>query len=336
MPSKATLRVLAVVCATFAASASAIAAHATAPGKNGRIAFNRYRYRDDVLWSEVFVANADGSDERKITHAPKGYQDNDPDWSPDGSRIVFGRCAPNEGRCAIWSVKADGTEPKRLSPPCLPGAPPSPRCVDDTGSAYSPDGRSIAFSRFEGRGPSAVIVGDAQFRHLRRVAVGTEPTWSPNGKQLAFARFNDPGTGREPVNGRAIFVVDADGTHLRRLTAWRLKAGDRPDWSPDGTRILFRTMPNGEGDYGGGNVYTIRPDGSGLRQLTHFPPTVRVLQTGSYSPDGASILFMTTAGATRCLGLLPDVFVMSADGTDVRPVTRSCNWDGSPDWGPRP
>jgi Tol biopolymer transport system component len=314
--------------------ALAVVANATAPGKDGRIAFNRYRYRDDVLWSEIFVANSDGSGERKITDAPKGYQDSYPDWSRDGSRIVFVRCAPNEGRCAIWSVKADGTGQRRLSPPCPRGAPPSPQCVDDSGPAYSPDGRRIAFSRFSSQGSSVVMIGDLQLKHLRRVAIGTDPTWSPNGKQLAFARFNDPGTGRKPVDGRAIFVVNADGTHLRRLTAWRLKAGDRSDWSPDGTRILFRTMPNGEGDYGKGNIYTIRPDGSGLRQLTHFPASVRVLQTGSYSPDGASILFMTTAGATRGLGLLPDVFVMTADGTDIRPVTRSRNWDGSPDWGP--
>lgn len=84
-----------------------------------------------------------------------------------------------------------------------------------------------------------------------------------------------------------------------------------------------------------GNLYVIRPDGTDLRQLTHFPPTVRILRSGSYSPDGNSIVFATTAGATRALGVLPDLFVMSADGTDIRPLTRSPNWDGSPDWGPR-
>jgi hypothetical protein len=90
------------------------------------------------------------------------------------------------------------------------------------------------------------------------------------------------------------------------------------------------------GDFRQGNLYTVRPDGTRLRQLTHFASSVRVLQTGSYSPDVASIIFATTAGATRGLGLLPDVFVMRADGTDIRPVTRSRNWDGSPDWGRDP
>jgi hypothetical protein len=57
---------------------------------------------------------------------------------------------------------------------------------------------------------------------------------------------------------------------------------------------------------------------------------------GARRPFAGRLLTPVTASATRCLGLLPDVFVMSADGTDIRPVTRSCNWDGSPDWGPRP
>jgi TolB protein len=334
MSRRATFTAVLIACSA-AAGGVVGATHATAPGKNGRIAFNRYRYRDDVLWSEIFVANIDGGRERKVTHAPKGYRDDHPDWSPDGTRIAFTRCAPNRGRCSVWSVRPDGSGLTRLSPTCPRGSAMA-ACPDDSDPAYSPDGRHVAFSRFRaGSGPSVLMIGNLHLRHLHPMTRGAEPAWSPNGRQIAFTRFNAPGTGLEPVNGRAIFVVDVDGGHLRRLTPWRMAAGDRPDWSPDASRILFRTMPNGADDYGKGNIYTIRPDGTGLRQLTHFPPSVRVLETGSYSPDGASIVFMTTDGATRGLGLLPDVFVMSADGTDIRPVTRSRNWDGSPDWGPR-
>jgi TolB protein len=110
-------------------------------------------------------------------------------------------------------------------------------------------------------------------------------------------------------------------------------AGDRPDWSPDGSRILFRTGSNREGGFGA-NLYTVRPDGTGLQQVTHIKSSHRVL-AGSYSPDGKSIVFATTDGATDPALGLPDIFVIRADGTRMRPVTRSPSWDASPDWGPR-
>jgi len=128
-------------------------------------------------------------------------------------------------------------------------------------------------------------------------------------------------------------VVGVDGAGLRRVTPWALMAGDRPDWSPDGTRILFRTGSNREGGFGA-NLYTVRPDGKGLQQVTHNKPSHRVL-AGSYSPDGTSIVFSTTDGATDPTLGLPDIFVIRADGTGMRPVTRSQSWDASPDWGPR-
>jgi Tol biopolymer transport system component len=51
-------------------------------------------------------------------------------------------------------------------------------------------------------------------------------------------------------------------------------------------------------------------------------------------PDGSQIVFATTSGATDPARGLPDLFVMRAEGTDIRQVTHSKNWDGWPDWGP--
>src|SRR6266487_543999 len=82
---------------------------------------------------------------------------------------------------------------------------------------------------------------------------------------------------------------------------------------------------------------TVRPDGSGLRQVTHFGPRVNLLQNGSFSPDGAAIVFATTSGSIKKKhSNLPDIFTVGLDGSGLRPVTRSRNWDGSPDWGPAP
>lgn len=305
------------VCAGFVATLS----HATAPGTNGRIAFQRYRLHDAPLQAELFTVNSDGSGERKVTHAARGTIDGEPNWAPDGSRIVFQRCGPLP--CQIWSVRLDGRGLKRLSPSCPRGSAP-PKCADDSSPVYSPDGRHIAFVRYRSpkSGGLIVMVADASLRHAHRVGPGWEPGWSSDGRQLAFVR--------KPGNQSAVYVSNTDGTGRHRVTPFRLRAGDHPDWAPDGTRILFNA-----GRTDRWNLFTIRPDGTGLRQLTHFSGVTKLVN-GSYSPDGESIVFSTVVGAVNPPGAsLDDVFVMSADGTDIRPVTRARNWDGSPDWGPR-
>ena len=90
----------------------------------------------------------------------------------------------------------------------------------------------------------------------------------------------------EPANSLALFVVNADGSGLRQLTAWGLDAGDRPDWSPDGGSILFKAPAEGQH----GNLYTVNPDGSGLKQLTRYAAP-RAVFSGSFSPDGKWITF---------------------------------------------
>ena len=108
------LLALALLGVTVAADAGGVA-HATMPGENGKIAFRRY-LDDDRSMGVVFVANADGTGARRVTQAARGVVDDQPDWSPDGSLLVFSRCLPAKP-CAIFTVKADGTGLKHVSPP---------------------------------------------------------------------------------------------------------------------------------------------------------------------------------------------------------------------------
>jgi TolB protein len=103
-----------------------------------------------------------------------------------------------------------------------------------------------------------------------------------------------------------------------------MDAGDGPDWSPDGARILFRA-PESE-DFLNSNYFAVRPDGSGLHQVTHAPAT-RKLYSASYSPEGDAITFGSIGVNDQA-----DVFTMRVDGSAVSPVTRSPEWDSAPDW----
>ncbi len=341
---------LAVACVASACVGGTVG-QATPPGVNGRIVFERLHLQDGPTTGELFVMNGDGTGLRRITHPPRGTEDTNADWSPDGSRIAFAR-APATGAHSIWTVEPDGSHLRRLTPPCPPGAG-IPRCpADDGWPAWSPDGKHIAFQRLAGalrpKGATVdtakriykdeLVVTDASGGRARTLVWFGPwrgdpqiPAWSPDGKRLAFLEKNDNGGS---CVCRALFVVNADGAGLRRLTPPTIAPGDKIDWSPDGSTILFRTHP-GEGPSGasglGANLYTIGVDGTGLRQLTHFLPSERV-DSGSYSPDGKLIVFETSAGAVG--GSFPDVFVMNADGSDLRQITRTPNFETQADWGP--
>ena len=74
----------------------------------------------------------------------------------------------------------------------------------------------------------------------------------------------------------------------------------------------------------------MRPDGTGLKQLTHFKIGTLVLKA-SYSPDGDWIVYGSDYGNGKA-----DLYVMRADGTGQRQLTHSEWWDSAPDWGPTP
>ncbi|MBA2383327.1 MAG: PD40 domain-containing protein [Actinobacteria bacterium] len=311
--ARATITTIAVG-ATVAAAWVALA-QATVPGKNGPIVYRHLK--------SLFVVNADGTGGRKLT-TPGAKEDSQPDWSPDGSRIAFQRCTDD---CNVWTVAASGAGLRRLGPAGDDRAEP----------AWAPNGRQIAYTRRWGR-RQGDLFERAEIYVMNTTGGATRPitslakpfasdvesaAWSPSGKQLVFTVSNSK-TG-EPANGRALFVINADGSGQEQLTPWSLRAGGgRLDWSPDGTLILFRVTAARRLH---GNIYTIHPDGSGLTQLTRYPAP-KAVELGSFSPDGQWITFSRFSGTSPYSAL----FAMRSDGTGVRRVTRDeANY--SSDWG---
>ncbi len=299
----------------------------------GRIAFRRF-FDDAQTQGAIFVVNADGTGERQVTRPPADTIDDQPDWSPDGRRIAFERCGPKG--CSVWIVGADGSEPRKAAVRCRL----KPIC-DVTSASWLPNGTKLVVAVVQGRDREhgginqaermSIDVFDPRNGEQRTIIKRpnftgdtAQPSLSPDGRTVVYKRANSWLT--KPVNEQALYAVGFDGSHNRRLTPWKLEAGDHPVWTPDGSTILFRSLEQHENEQA--DFWTVRPDGSELAQLTHYKPGTLV-RSASYSPDGKWIVHATNGVDGKA-----DVFIMRADGTDSRPLTRTKLWDSAPDWGP--
>jgi acylaminoacyl-peptidase len=284
-----------------------------------------------------------------VSHSSSAVEDDGAQFSPDGRWIVFDRCT-SDGPCAMWLVRPDGTGQHRLSPAC-----PTPRrpavCPDDSGASFAPDGRHVVFTHAWG-GVKKTSIGD-EIKHSGIAMLGLDgkhltilrqlppyagdlqsPRISPKGTLIVFDRYNSAST--KPADADALFVVGVSGGAARQLTPWRLSAGS-PDWSPDGKTILFKRFIRGASELTPGtNLYTIGVDGSGLRRVTNVGSYHYVL-AGSFSPDGASIVFATDEDGTLNPrgNTFADIFTMRLGTGAAAPVTRTANLDGWPTWGGR-
>ena len=147
-----------------------------------------------------------------------------------------------------------------------------------------------------------------------------DPRWSPDGTQIVFSQdvpYDMNGPANELVDGMpappnltpsSLFVVDADGRNLRRISPASLP-GRFPEWSPDGSRIVFTsyvTEKVGPAENPGSKVtqdiYTVGADGTDLRQLTS---------------DGISSFPAWTADGRIWFERNGQLWVMGADGSNA-------------------
>jgi len=148
--------------------------------------------------------------------------------------------------------------------------------------------------------------------------------WSPDGSQLAFSRW-DFG---ECSKRSAIYVVNVDGSHERRITPWGF-CDNHGDWSADGSWIVFERP--------GGSIFRVRPDGTGLARVPLPTAGGRAFAGDvSWSPDGTNLVMLLFAPVGPSGDYREGIAVANADGSNLRFVTNSPTFDHEPDWGGPP
>lgn len=278
---------------------------------NGKIAFVAF---DGSTW-QIYSAEPDGTALIQLTHVADPVMVGEPAWSPDGSRLAYvvqgSDSDGTTGRSDIWIMNTDGTDAHAVTDG--PSSSWSP--------AWSPDGSAIAFTR-----GSNIYLMDAEGIHATNITSDPEnppgaqfePTWSPDGEHIAFV-----GRGGDDD----LYVMRSDGADVRLLFSGPGYQSELA-WSPSGSTIAFANVTEESGT-DVGRFTLIDQTGTVVGRLSGLPP---MAQAPTWSPDGRLIAFMANvAGSER-----EAIYLMNADGTDIRPVPGLPMNASFPAWQPIP
>lgn len=225
---------------------------------------------EDQRLLEIYTMSADGSDMRRLTN--DRALDGAPAWSPDGRRIAFAHLSEvgtGDVDGVIVVMNADGQDRVQVT-----RRPRTPGGVVDTHPVWSQDGSRITFTRGTlapgGLAQVAIYTVDPTAGTERLLLDdAAEPDWSPDGTRIVFTSVRDH-NGKtcfhECSPSREIYVANADGTGIRRLT--RSEADDHsPAWAPDGERIAFVSDRSNRSEHAN-EIYVIGLGGGELQRLT--------------------------------------------------------------------
>jgi serine/threonine protein kinase/Tol biopolymer transport system component len=267
---------------------------------------------------QLYLVNADGTDLTQLTNMDNGACQ--PSWSPDGTQLVF--ISPCLGRgeffeniyneSSLYVINADGTGLKQLTP--APGS--------DFEPAWSPDGKTIAFTSVRG-GFRQIYTLDVETQAVTLLTNTTDsiessqPYWSPDGTKIVYMA--------KRVGAYQIWAMNADGQEAVQLVRSGQDLWDySPAWSPDGRTIFFSQRR-----LGAFRPWLMRVDYGDLSQDPRKMNFITPIEDVQFSPDGFWIVYegMDNEGNR-------DVYFMTITGSGRTRLTNDPKIDFDPAWRP--
>jgi Tol biopolymer transport system component len=290
-----------------ACSVLAFGARASTADNPGRIAF--------LMGPDVYSMKPDGSDVKQLTNlGSQNVAASWESWSFDGSQIVFVEYPPNSGPPQLWLMNADGSDQHRVF---------DDGKFQDAAPSFAPDGSHIIFTRCQPSWPAdgsscaiyRVNPDGGGLTPITKFGLDVndwEPVYSPDGRTIAMDAFGWDGF------VSAIWLMDADGSHIRRLTPGSVGAFN-PTWSSDGKKIAFATNLHGDVFFFNEEIGVINTDETGLRFLTHNNDNWHGYFTAphdfapSSSPDNTEVTFERDSPLYKTSG----IYVVGVNGAGL-------------------
>ncbi len=280
--------------------ADAVVRHFTG---NPSIFFTRlvFAKRTNKKSKEVCIMDFDGHNERCVIK--NGSINLLPTWGADGESIYYSSYLHG----GPYLYRYDLHTKKTVATSKAPGL--------NIGVSAAPDGKHVAVTLSKDDN-SEIYALDAKGGHPQRLtrdwAIDSSACWSPNSKRIAFVS--------ERSGNPQIYTMNADGSDPKRLT-FKGNYNQTPDWSPRGDWILF----NARDERLVYDIFRVNPESGEIVRLTQDQGNN---EHPTYSPDGNLVVFSSTRTGESKL------YIMNADGTNQRLISRKKGEYTTPEWGP--
>jgi len=252
---------------------------------------------------EIYVMSEDGSNIIQLT---TGGDNQVADWSPDGTQLLF--ASTRDGHAEVYVMRADGTGHTRLTH----------SSHGTNGARWSPDGRRIAYDEdTTDNGCHELFMMNADGSNKTQLTPDGDcnwgPAWSPDGNTLAFGTTRDPNF--------EIWTMRPDGSNQRLLESNPARSDAFPEYSPDGTKIVFTSWTP---DLAATSAEVVVMNADGTHRIALTQNSVEDSYP-TWSPDGR-IVFQSARDGRLAL------YVCNPDGSNVTRLTTSSGEETGRAW----